>query len=84
MKLSEITPEKLRDIYYARYRVESAKFSGVNALVQEDVSIAGWRAVLDTLIAASDAEWAERYLAMRQVEQGISKDQIGKDDVWGS
>ena len=66
MKLSELTPEKLEEIYYEAYRKRYAEWGGTNPVVQYDLRMAGWQAVLDAMTAASDLEWAERYLAMRQ------------------
>jgi hypothetical protein len=66
MKLSELTPEKLEEIYYAAYREQHGKYGGTNPVIQKDLRMAGWQAVLDTMTAASDLEWAERYLAMQK------------------
>lgn len=68
MLLSELTPEKLEEIYYDAYRAELSKGGGIDPVVQKSVRMASWRAVLDAMTAASDLEWAQRYLAMRKVE----------------
>ena len=68
--LSELTPEKLEDIYYTAYRAGWAKGGGIDPVVQKKVRMESWQAVLDAMIAASDLEWAQRYLAMQACEGG--------------
>jgi hypothetical protein len=70
MKLSELTPEKLEEIYYAAYREKrkDKEYCVTKPVIQQELNMAAWKAVLDAMVSASDLEWAERYLAMRQCE----------------
>lgn len=69
MVLSELTPEKLEQIYYDAYKKKALEAMGVHAVIQYDVRMAGWKAVLDAVQAASDLEWAQRYLAMQSCKE---------------
>ena len=68
VELSEMTPEMLEEIWWEGYRRKSLEWTGINKVVQTELRMAGWHAVLDAMISASDSEWARRYLAMRAVD----------------
>lgn len=63
VKVNTVSPDEAEKIYYQAYSKALSENTGVVAVVQKELRMKAWQAVVDKINQENDLKYAEQYLS---------------------